>query len=86
VQVEKCASPPPVEFVAPAAIVVASAVDAQGLASPGTAFSIWNPETDTVTIHKLHIIRGGQTMAGDDFRSRFPPLTGPPALGPITTV
>ena len=40
----------------------AKALEPQGLASLGAIFSIWNPETDTVTIHKLHIVRGGQTI------------------------
>ena len=40
----------------------AKALTPQGLATLGTVFSIWNPETDVVTIHRLHIIRGGQTI------------------------
>jgi len=34
----------------------------QGLSAMGTVFSIWNPETDTVTIHRLAIIRNGQVI------------------------
>jgi tetratricopeptide (TPR) repeat protein/transglutaminase-like putative cysteine protease len=34
----------------------------QGLAAVGTLTLPWNPGTDTLTVHKVHIIRGGQVI------------------------
>lgn len=34
----------------------------QGLAAVGTLSLPWNPATDTLTVHKVHIIRGGQII------------------------
>jgi tetratricopeptide (TPR) repeat protein len=34
----------------------------QGLQALGALAPIWNPETDTLTIHKVNILRGGKTI------------------------
>lgn len=34
----------------------------QGLAALGTLLTVWNPETDTVIIHRAQILRGGRTI------------------------
>lgn len=34
----------------------------QGLGGIGTISLAWNPETDVLTVHKVHILRGGKTI------------------------
>ena len=34
----------------------------QGLSAMGTLTVVWNPATDTVIVHKVHIVRGEQTI------------------------
>lgn len=34
----------------------------QGLSAMGTVTLVWNPDTDSVTVHKIHILRGQQVI------------------------
>ena len=47
------------DFYSETSVQVRSAEGLQGL---GNVALVWNPETDTLVIHKLHLIRGGTTI------------------------
>jgi tetratricopeptide (TPR) repeat protein len=56
------------EFYAENAVQIQSPVGLQALGN--IAFS-WNPETDVIVIHKVHIIRGGQVIDALDHGGTF---------------